>query len=149
MFIRITLSLLLVLFNSASFAGPDFFILPNQCKLLLAKNNGELSLLPGDPPSYACTRKEKTMFCTVGYTSGRTTAYGTNAEEFAILVDSPPILLFGSGNGATLFYINLENRQVGISARLISDSYIGNKVCTALYTTKIESDLMRNQRKKR
>lgn len=132
----------------AARAGADFYILPNECKMLLVSlDDGSIKTAVGDPPSYECIRRGEKIGCAVSYASGGKSEAGTN-EVFQVLVDSPPLLFFGSENGATLFSVNLGTRKVGFTARLTDVSYIGEKVCSANYTTAQEVDLYMNRRRK-
>jgi hypothetical protein len=91
---------------------------------------------------------EPKIGCSVFYASGGKSEAGAT-EIFQVLVDSPPLLFFGSDNGATLFSVNLLTRKVGFTARLTDVGFIGEKVCSANYTTAQEVDLYKNRRNKK
>jgi len=130
-------------------ASADFYILPGACKMLLVSlDDGSIKNAAGDPPTYECIRRGEKIGCTVSYASGGKSEAGTN-EIFQVLIDSPPFLYFGAENGATLFAVNLSTRKVGFTARLTDVNFIGEKVCSANYTTSQEVDLYRNRRNRK
>jgi hypothetical protein len=130
----------------SSVAAADFYILPIECKMLLVSlDDGSIRIAAADPPAYECTRRGNKIECSVSYASGGKSKAGST-EAFQVVIDSPPLLYFGSDNGATLFSVNLVTRKVGFTARLIGMDHIGEKVCSANYTTAQEIDLYRNSR---
>lgn len=127
----------------------DFYILPKECKMLLVSlDDGSIRNASGDPPTYECIRRGEKIGCSVLYGSGGKSEAGSD-EIFQVLVDSPPFLFFGSENGATLFSVNLVTRKVGFTARLTDVNFIGEKVCSANYTTALEVNMYKNRRNKK
>jgi hypothetical protein len=140
--------IILVCVGSSAFAA-DFYILPKECKILLVSlDDGSIRNAAGDPPTYGCIRRGEQIGCSVSYASGGKSEAGST-EIFQVLIDSPPLLYFGSDNGSTLFSVNTLTRNVGFTARLTDVGFIGEKVCSANYTTAQEVELYRNRKNKR
>jgi hypothetical protein len=137
---------MIMLGASQASVASDFYILPDECRMLLVTlDDGDMKYAAGDPPSYGCRRRGQELDCVVHYASGGKSPSGYK-ETFRVLVDSPPYLFFGSENGATLFSVNLNTRKVGFTARLTDANYVGEKVCSATYTTGQEVELYKESR---
>ena len=144
---RTACSVLLAFISSAAFAiEPDFYLAPQECKILVGSLvNGSLNVTPGSPPTYGCLRQGKNITCSVEYPSGAK-AQGPSTETFHVLIDSPPLLYFTSKNGASFFSINTQQKTVVFTARITDTAYTGEKVCSGLYATAFELNLLGKQK---
>lgn len=140
--------LMLLLPLSAYAANPDFYLIPNECKILVGSlTNGSLKITPGDQPSYGCSRQGEKLLCSVSYESGNKPR-GNVTEAFLILVDSPPFLVFASDNRASFFSVNMEKRTVVLTSRMTDAAFLGEKVCTGIYATEFEIELLKQKQSK-
>ncbi len=115
--------------------------------MLIASLAGpSMKVAEGDAPNYSCTRQSKRMICAVVYPSGGKAA-GSGPESYEVLLDSPPHLYFASANGATFFAVNIQNHAAVVTARLTDVGYAGEKVCSALYFTSSELEMLKKQGK--
>ena len=125
---------------------PDFYLLPGDCQQLIGYHgDGSVKVVEGDPPTYACAKKGAQVTCVVAYQSGGKPQSQKATETFRVLIDSPPVLYFGSDNGAMFFSVNLNRRTVIITARVVEMEFIGQKVCGSTYATSYEVEELRKR----
>lgn len=113
--------------------------------MLIASLSGPtLKAMDADPPNWGCSRQGKSMVCSTTFLDvAKPQVPGT--ETFNVLVDSPPHLYFGSDNGATFFAINTQNHLAAFTARLVDPAYGGAKVCTGMFITASELEILKKQ----
>ncbi|MGA8243276.1 MAG: hypothetical protein WB818_22120 [Desulfobacterales bacterium] len=126
-------------------AEPDFYLVFQECKLIIGSlNNGSLNVGPGDPPTFGCSRQGKNIACIVLYSSGGKPE-GSPADSFEVLLDSPPYLYFASSNNSKFFSANTQTRAAVMTVRITDKTYTGEKLCTGLYATSSELNLLQKK----
>lgn len=130
---------ILVAFALEGAAGePDFYVVPKECKIVsVSLIDGKLAVMPGDQPTYACSRSGKKFVCTVTY-KGDSKPIGDPTQTYDLIGDSPPFLYFASSNRATTFSVRLDSRQAAMTTRFLDDGYVAEKVCSGSYITSNE-----------
>lgn len=140
----IAMTLAALAFNAHGFDA-DFYLVPGDCRQIIGyHSDGSVKVAQGDPPTYACARQGAKITCVVGYKSGGKPQSGPS-ETFRVLLDSPPVLYFGSDNGATFFAVNLTRRTVIMTARIVELDFVGNKVCGSTYATASELEALQKR----
>lgn len=126
-------------------AEPDFYLVFQDCKMLVGSlTNGSLNVGPGDPPTFGCSRQGKNMACIVSFPSGGKPERSP-ADSSEILLDSPPYLYFSSGSNSQFFSVNTQTRVAVMTSHITDTTYTGEKVCTGLYTTSSELELLQKK----
>ena len=123
-------------------AEPDFYLGFQECKMIIGSlTNRSLNVVPGDPPTFGCSRQGKNIACIASYPSGGKLE-GSPAGSFEVLLDSPPYLYFASANNSQFISVNTQTRAAVITARMTDTTYTGEKVCVGLYATSSELKLL-------
>jgi len=140
---------IVVIFFASTAQAIDFYLAPQECKSIIGSlSSARLSIVQSDPPTYSCTRSGKTLACTVYYESGSNPTSNSATESYGILWDSPPALYFASDNGASFFSVNTETRAAVMTSRAVGPSYAGQKVCTFIFATDSELNMLKEDARK-
>jgi hypothetical protein len=123
---------------------PDFVIALTECKMLVGSlKNGSLNSSEAETMLYSCQRQGKNISCTTTFDKSKNS--DNSSEKFSILIDSPPVLWFASENHGTFFSVDIQTRAAVVTARLTDLSYMGQKVCSGVYATAHEIELLKNK----
>ena len=141
--IRIVLVFLSLLVSSVAFSAEyDFYIDFSECKnvvgyLVLSKES--LTIIPGDPTVLACTRRSNIVLCDFVFKDDlNKKGLQGNAEQYKVVIDSPPFLHFKSETGAEYIAIDTSQHAAILSSRMLHEKFLGAKVCQGLFTTDFE-----------
>lgn len=146
---QIRLLFIVAIFFASTVHAIDFYLVPQECKSIIGSlSSARLSIVQSDTPTYGCTRSGKTLACTVYYESGGEPTSNSPTESFEILWDSPPALYFSSENGAAFFSVNTQTRVAVMTSRAVDTTYAGQKVCTLIFATDSELNMLKEDARK-
>ena len=128
---------------------PDFVIISNQCKSVVAyhvESEDNIKTFDSETSMMGCIRNSQYLICSFMFEEGQKRA----GEKYRIVIESGPYLHFVSENGSEYFMVNKTSHMVSSSNRFtnIEDvEFSGSKVCIGVYVTKSEFDMLQKKNK--
>jgi len=116
----------------------DFIISFDECKTpisaLVLTESEPITVFDGDTFFLMCTQQAKRVVCEYKFSNGANSSKA-NIQDYALIADVPPYLMFGAENGSDYVVVNKPAQSAGLISRQLGETYVGAKVCHGFYST--------------